>query len=329
MAILKAMTTVFIGMTLVSNAAAWQEPTHERIVVDALKYMGSAQASADEKRAYDLYVAAAGSFDQAASELSKAVSDVDRFEDTRLGSWWSGYSHAPLFGVFDNLINYTSYWHFLNLTRGKDVHGNDHGGYDFRYHTKDESGTISDIDTLAELYLRNDALKKADYDSTEKRYRAGSSSSYNQYKDFQTIPFQPIDHLGTYWFNQFKYSPSLQMIGHSLHAVGDAAQPHHVYVTSGNKHGPWETWVEDNYVNRALNNFSQVNTLLSTYNAQDSFADIILQTGNIAYEYPEVLTDETEATRLRVSKTLIPVATAATVIILTKGINVFFGEGGQ
>jgi len=326
----QSILLVALWAATLSLAQAWTEPTHEDIVVDALRYMNSTFASADERRAYDFYVDAANGFDNAAKILSQAVSDVDRFEDTRLGSWWSGYSHAPLFGLADSLVNYTSYWHFINMTRGRDAHGNDHGGYDVRYHTEDNSGFLSDVDTIAKNYLYYDALKKADFNGTESKYRLGSYSSYQKhYKDFYKMPFQPVDHLGAYWFGQFKAKPTLQMIGHALHAIGDSAQPHHTYVTSGNKHAGWEAWVEDFYVQKNLNNPITVNQILAEFDAQKDFQEILTQTAENSYLYPEVLTDEREVARLEAAKYLIPLATASSVTILTKGVNYFFGEGGQ
>ena len=175
---------------------------------------------------------------------------MDDFKDTRLGGWWVGYEHAPLWGAASGIVNYTSYWHFLNLARDGDSHGNPHGGYDYRYHKVD--GGIADVDWYAMVYLYNRELKREDFDTTEAHYRQGTRSDWQEhYGDFQTAAFQPIDNLATYWFEQFRAAPSLQTIGYALHATGDVAQPHHVWITSANGHSSWEGWVDDHYASEA------------------------------------------------------------------------------
>ena len=42
------------------------------------------------------------------------------------------------------------------MGRQGDSHGNDHGGYDYRYHKVD--GSISDVDWYAMIYLYNRGL---------------------------------------------------------------------------------------------------------------------------------------------------------------------------
>ena len=62
------------------------------------------------RRAYQFYVGAAGSEAKAGEVLGQAAYDVDDFKDTRLGGWWVGYEHAPVWGAAASLVNYTSYW---------------------------------------------------------------------------------------------------------------------------------------------------------------------------------------------------------------------------
>ncbi|HEJ4952421.1 phospholipase [Pseudomonas aeruginosa] len=249
---------------IASQANAWSQPTHKNIVKDALAFMNSSYATEEMRQAYRFYVSAAGSEAQAGEILGQAAFDVDDFKDTRLGGWWVGYEHAPLWGAASGIVNYTSYWHFLNLARDGDSHGNPHGGYDYRYHKVD--GGIADVDWYAMVYLYNRELKREDFDTTEAHYRQGTRSDWQEhYGDFQTAAFQPIDNLATYWFEQFRAAPSLQTIGYALHATGDVAQPHHVWITSANGHSSWEGWVDDHYASEKLNDPAAVANLVGRY----------------------------------------------------------------
>ncbi|MDF5812603.1 hypothetical protein P4118_16890 [Pseudomonas aeruginosa] len=105
---------------IASQANAWSQPTHKNIVKDALAFMNSSYATEEMRQAYRFYVSAAGSEAQAGEILGQAAFDVDDFKDTRLGGWWVGYEHAPLWGAASSIVNYTSYWHFLNLARDGD-----------------------------------------------------------------------------------------------------------------------------------------------------------------------------------------------------------------
>ncbi|KFX70872.1 phospholipase [Pseudomonas taeanensis MS-3] len=310
-----------------SQAGAWSQPTHKNIVKDALAYMNSTYATADMRRAYQFYVQAAGSEARAGEVLGQAAYDVDDFQDTRLGGWWVGYEYAPAWNAGASLVNYTSYWHFINMGRQGDAHGNDHGGYDYRYHKVD--GSASDVDWYAMVYLYNRGLKTEDYNSTEAHYRQGSTSNWKEhYDDFQVAAFQPIDNLAKYWFDQFKAAPSLQTIGFSLHATGDVAQPHHTWITSANGHSSWEGWVDDHYFSEQLNTQAAVVNLVGNYDPRKPLRDLLTQTAQVAYQHPEPLYDSSYATRLRVAKELIPESIALTVNVLTKGANSFYGQGG-
>ncbi|MCO2279033.1 phospholipase, partial [Pseudomonas aeruginosa] len=140
---------------------------------------------------------------------------------------------------------------------------------------------------------------------------------------FQTAAFQPIDNLATYWFEQFRAAPSLQTIGYALHATGDVAQPHHVWITSANGHSSWEGWVDDHYASEKLNDPAAVANLVGRYDPSKSIRDLLTQTGQVAYARPEPLYDTSYETRLRVAKELIPESIALTVTVLTKGANSF------
>ncbi|MCJ8169357.1 hypothetical protein [Atopomonas sediminilitoris] len=325
---MKHLTALAAGLALAvsaTQASAWTQPTHKNIVKDALAFMNSSYATAEMKRAYQFYVGAAGSEAKAGDILGQAAYDVDDFKDTRLGGWWVGYERAPVYGLAASIVSYTSYWHFINMGRQGDAHGNDHGGYDYRYHKVD--GGIADVDWYAMVYLYNRGLKDDDYNTTEANYRQGSRSNWKEhYDDFQKMAFQPIDNLANYWFEQFKRAPSLQTIGYSLHATGDVAQPHHTWITSANGHSSWEGWVEDNYQSNQLNNPAAVAAVVTGYSAAKPLRDTITQTAQVAYQHPEPLYDTSHTTRLRVAKKLIPESIASTVTVLTKGANHFYGQ---
>lgn len=157
------------------------------------------------------------------------------------------------------------------------------------------------------VYLYNRELKREDFDTTEAHYRQGTRSDWQEhYGDFQTAAFQPIDNLATYWFEQFRAAPSLQTIGYALHATGDVAQPHHVWITSANGHSSWEGWVDDHYASEKLNDPAAVANLVGRYDPSKSIRDLLTQTGQVAYARPEPLYDTSYETRLRVAKELIP-----------------------
>ncbi|WP_263143673.1 hypothetical protein [Pseudomonas sp. RIT-PI-AD] len=315
------------GLCLVAgHAAAWSQPTHKNIAKDALAFLNSAYATPEMKRAYQFYVGAAGSEAKAGEILGQAAYDVDDFQDTHLGGWWVGYEYAPMGDAAASLVNYTSYWHFIDMGRQGDVHGNDHGGYDYRYHKVD--GSISDVDRYAMIYLYNRELLKSDFDTTEAHYRQGSRSDWQRdYGDFQTTAFQPIDNLANYWFEQFKAAPSLQTIGYVLHATGDVGQPHHSWVTSANGHTSWEGWVDDRYLAEGFADPAAVANRIAVYDTRQPLRDLITQTAQIAYQNPEPLYDTSDATRRRLARELIPQSVALTAAVLTKAANSFYAQG--
>lgn len=335
---MKKITSTFVigalALTGSMAANAWKQPTHKQEVIDALHYMGSDYATADQRRAYDFYTAAAnGAVDVAADALGQACYDVDDFQDVHLGAWWRGYWAAPVFGMAHSIVGYNAYHHFITMSRGEDAHGNDHGGYNYRHRTPNGSlgkGEFFDIDTLASIYLWNTELKRSDYSSTEANYRQDSYSNYNEhYRDFQDMPWQPSANAGRYWFTQFTSQPTFQMMGFSLHFLTDAGQVHHTMSTSANHHAGWEAWVEDNYFAENMNDIQAIHNAVGRYSSQTSVRGIITQLAQEAYSHPEPLYATDHATRLSVAKIMIPETIAATVAMLTKGVNCLNGECGE
>lgn len=331
----KAFSLVAGTVLLASSvdAMAWSQPTHKMLVMDALAYMGSTRATADEKRAYDFYVdAAQGNASQAADALGQACYDVDNFKDVHLGAWWSGYWSAPVFGLAHSIVGYNAYHHFITMSRGEDAHGNAHGGYNYRNRTPNGSlgkGEFFDIDSLAAIYLWNTELWKNDFNSTEANYRQGSYSNWTeQYRDFQDIPWQPSSNAGQYWFDEFLKQPTFQTVGYALHFLTDAGQPHHTMSTSANHHAGWESWVEDHYTTEGLANLDKVQGLLGAYSPQDSMNSLVTQLAGIAYSHPEPLYATDYETRKATAEVMIPETIAATVAVLTKAVNCLNNECG-
>ncbi|CBL46988.1 Conserved hypothetical protein [gamma proteobacterium HdN1] len=317
-----------------SQTMAWSQPTHKWIVMDALAYMGSDRATPEEKRAYDFYVEAAnGQAEVAADALGQACYDVDNFRDVHIGSWWAGgHWSAPVFGLAHSLVGYNAYHHFINMTRGEDVHGNAHGGYSYQNRTPNGSfgkGDVVDIDKLAAIYLWNQELSKRDFNTTEAHYRQGSYSDWNaHYRDFQNISWQPSANAGEYWLSEFYKQPSFQAIGYALHFLTDSAQPHHAYSTSANNHVGWENWVEDHYKRDQFADFTAVRAAVGKYNPRDSLNGLITQVAGVAYTHPEPLFAKDYETRKAAAQALIPEAIAATVAVLTKAVNCLNDECG-
>jgi len=325
---MKALTSMVIGAACVvasSASFAWKQPTHKLEVIAALNYMGSSLATPEQKRAYNFYVKAAnGDAAKAGDALGQACYDADDFVDVRLGGWRRGYEHAPLWGMAASIVNYTSYYHFTTMSRGKDAHGNANGGYNYRHRTPNGSlgkGETFDIDYWAAIYLWNTQLKRADYDNTEAKYRQGSYSNYGMYKDFQNIPWQPSANASRYWFKEFLSRPTFQMMGYSLHFLTDGGQVHHTMSTSANHHASWEAYVEDNYAAQNFANIDAIHARVSKYNPRQGVREILSQLAGEAYTRPEPLYATDSQTRSGVARDMIPETIAAAVAVLTKGVN--------
>jgi hypothetical protein len=322
---LSIFITLALFLGFASSAGAWCGDHHKQITSEALAYMGSSYATAEQKRAYNLYVRAAGGLSRAQNLLGQAAKDVDYFMDTRMGGWWCGYHYTAgdlSVGLIGN--NYTSLWHFITMTRGKDAHGNDRGGYDVRYRTDDPS--FIDNDAITKYWLYNQELKKADYKSTEAHYRQGSYSSRSQYKDYQKTPWQPVDNLGLYWFKQFAKYPSFQTLGHATHAATDSCVAQHTWNTLGNRHSDYEEWVEDHHDSENLGDFGAAYNALKNFDAKDDYRSLLTQCARDAYINSEPLFEGSHATQLNAASIMVPQSIAVVVTVLTKAINILYGE---
>lgn len=333
-----------MGTTI--TAQAFTQPTHKQIAIDAVKYMERHPDTTNFNKLKSAATAAGFTVDQMANAIGQGSYDVDDFQDTFMcGAITGDCVRAPVFGLGAFVATYTAWWHFQNHTHGSDQHGNDLGGYDQRYMPK------SDItDGALRTWLINDHLddgpggmtgtcvwvfgwrcaEDSEYNSygiTEKNYRLDTNSSPSMYEDFQTSPFQPIDNLGQYWYNQFLASPSFQTLGFSLHTT-DLLQPHHVWVTSGRSHGGWESWVQDHYESGNFAADHKVTAAMGAYTPipsnQKDIRPLLTQGGAIAYSQGGAVLNTTDHNeRMRVANIVIPHAVAMVVHVLNHAADQF------
>ncbi|MDX1802441.1 MAG: phospholipase [Alcanivorax sp.] len=327
---------VFSGLLVASvlsvPAHAFQQITHKRIAMDAVQYMKEHPDSTEFARLKAWVNAAGYTVDQFAEVLGQGAYDVDDFQDTFLCGAVSGDCvYAPVFDAGASLVNYTSYWHFQNHTRGPDVHGNDLGGYDYALLT-----VWGDIDNMAASWLYGDYMDDGNggmtgwwssddseyntYGITEANYRQGSTSTKSMYDDFEDMPFQPIDNLGEYWYKQFLANPTAQTLGYVMHTT-DLLQPHHVWTTSALNHSGWESWVADYYDSENLNETALVTQALGDYTplaaGSNDIRPLLTQGGDIAYANGGIVLSSTDqADRVQVGRIVIPHAIAMVVLLL-------------
>ncbi|HQV80869.1 MAG TPA: hypothetical protein PLW69_07850, partial [Agitococcus sp.] len=226
---MKNISKLICGLTLaagvVTQAQAFSQETHKRIAIDAVNYMKANPSTTNYAKLLAGATKAGMTIDQMAATLGQGAYDVDDFMDTYIcGATTGNCQVAPVWGLGAGIVKYTSYWHFQNHTQGSDVHGNDLGGYNYQKLT-----VWGAIDNMAATWLYGDYLddgkggltgwwwsdgtKYNSYNITEKNYRLGGYSTNKMYQDFENAPFQPIDNLGQYWFQQFLANPTVQTLG--------------------------------------------------------------------------------------------------------------------
>ena len=330
---LLTLAAASLSVAVSTGADAFWSNTHSRIVLDAIAYMKANPTTTNYAQLVAGATKAGYTIDQFATELSVAAADVDNFNDTYIcGAITGDCEVAPVWGLASGIVNYTSYWHFQNHTQGADVHGNQYGGYNYAKLT-----VYGDVDEMAASWLYGDYLddgkggnsgvfgdstKYDSYHITEAHYRLGGTSSAGQYSAWQKAPFQPIDNLAQYWFQQFLLQPTGQSLGFVLHST-DLLQPHHVWTTSALNHYSWESWVDTNYNTLDLDDPKLVAADLANFTPLSSTATdiraLITHGGDIAYSQGgAVLSATDDATRTRVGKIVIPNAIAMVVTILNR-----------
>ncbi|AZZ95175.1 phospholipase [Hahella sp. KA22] len=330
---------VILASLGVQPALAFKQETHKRFVIDAVEFMRTHPDITNYAKLEAVAAAAGISVTQMADMIGQGAYDVDDFEDTFLcGAVTGDCVLAPVWGLGSSIVNYTSYWHFQNHTRGADAHGNDIGGYDYS-----KLSVKGDVDNMAASWLKGDHLDDGaggqtgwfgaedseykSYQVTEANYRQGSYSTYSMYKDFENIPFQPIDNLGQYWYSAFWAQPTIQTLGFTLHTT-DLLQPHHTWTTSALNHSGWEAWVRDYYDSENLNDDALVEQALAdfpTLSANSAeIRPLLTKGGEISYSMGGVVLSSTDhSDRLAVAKIVVPHAIAMTVHILNHAMNRF------
>jgi len=318
---------------LATEASAFSQETHKRIAMDAVNYMKNNPGTTNYTKLAAGIARAGLTVDQFAAAMGQGAYDVDDFSDTFIcGASTGSCQQAPVWGAGSGIVKYTSYWHFMNATRGSDVHGNDYGGYNYNLLT-----VWGDIDNMAASWLYGDYLddgaggnsawfsdstKYNTYGITEKNYRLGGYSTNSMYADFEKMPFQPIDNLGQYWFQKFLTTPTVQNLGFVMHTT-DLLQPHHVWTTSALNHSGWETWVNDNYYTLGLNTPAKVTTALNDFTPLSATATDIrpVLTQGALYAYNNggiVLSSTADSDRTVVANKVIPHAIAMVVHVLNR-----------
>ena len=330
---LKFVLAAVFGAGLSLQAQAFSQETHRRIAMDAVRYMQLNPGSTNYAKLLAGVTRAGFTLEQFASTLGQGAYDVDDFADTYIcGAITGDCVLAPLWGLTSGIVNYTSYWHFQNHTAGPDVHGNPWGGYNYA-----KLAMKGDVDTMAATWLVGDHLddgkggmkgwfsdgsKYNSYGITEANYRQGGHSTPSQYADFETMPFQPVDNLGQYWWSQFLARPTAQSLGFVMHTT-DLLQPHHTWGTSGNNHSGWETWVKDYYDSEALADFGLVTQALKDFTplaaAATDIRPLLRQGGTYSYTVGgKVLTSTDHAERRDVGRKVVPHAIAMVVHLLNR-----------
>jgi hypothetical protein len=327
------LATAALALAAAVPAHAFLQETHRQIVLDAVQFMKNNPDKTNYTKLLAGVTRAGYTIDQFATALGQGAYDVDDFADTYIcGAVTGDCQLAPVWGLGKGIVNYTSYHHFQNHTAGADVHGNPFGGYNYAKLT-----VAGDIDDLAAAWLVGDYMddgaggmagwfgdgsKYNTYGLTETHYRLGGTSSPSQFADFETMPFQPVDNLGQYWFQQFLAAPTAQSLGFVLHTT-DLLQPHHTWTTTAKNHSGWETWVKDYYYSANLNDVSLVKAALADFTPVGATAvdirPLLTQGGTFSYKNGGIVLSSTDQNdRTRVGKLVIPHAIAMAVHVLNR-----------
>ncbi|WP_278405237.1 phospholipase [Pseudoalteromonas ruthenica] len=331
------IAALLIASAATSQAHAFSQETHKRIVIDAVAYMQQNPNTTAYAELEQYAQQNNMSVDILADLLGQSAYDVDDFEDTFFcGAITGSCVQAPLWGAAKSIVKYTSYWHFQNHSQGADVHGNDFGGYNYQKLT-----VWGDVDNLAATWLKGDYLddgqggetgwfnadssKYNSYGVTERNYRIDSHSQYSMYDDFEDMPFQPLDNLGQYWYQSYLQSGNPQVLGFVFHTT-DLLQPHHTWTTSALNHSSWEGWVKDYYDQEQLNDMSLVRDAMDSFSALDPQQQDIrpLLTQGGAFSYAQggiVLNSEDHYDRVNTGRLVIPHAIAMVVHLLNHAME--------
>jgi len=328
-----ALALALLAGAVSHDVHAFAQETHRRIAMDAVRYMQQHPGSTNYAKLLAGVSRAGYTLEQFSAQIGQGAYDVDDFADTYIcGAITGDCEMAPVWGAASGIVKYTSYWHFQNHTAGPDVHGNPWGGYNYA-----KLGVKGDVDELAKTWLIGDHLddgpggmkgwfgdgsKYNTYGLTERNYRLNGYSTPSMYSAFETMPFQPIDNLGQYWWTQFLARPTAQSLGFVMHTT-DLLQPHHTWTTSALNHTGWESWVKDYYDSESLNDFSLVEAAMQDFTPLDPQAidirPLLRQGGTLSYSRGGlVLSSTAHQDRRTVGKIVIPHAIAMMVHLLNR-----------
>lgn len=148
-------------------------------------------------------------------------------------------------------LDYVGMWHHINMNPSAPADFDDRPGWAPLYSGPDGIAGLTEVGLLALSATTGQSIY---YDKSlgPKRYQvsdgqdghrntARRSKSQWQYLPFAYTTMEPVDNLAWYGWNRFKREArdahSLQW---PLHAIGDAAAPHHVIASTGWGHRPFE-----------------------------------------------------------------------------------------
>lgn len=327
-----------------SSLYAWTFDTHKLSVIKAFEYMKSDKATFEQEWMAD-YLESIGGPD-IAIKIGDKNGDTDKFEDTKLGSWWMGYWTS----MFGN--NFTAFNHFITMFREGD-YGNAYSGYSYKYSLEDG------------FWGRNGLLKTAFYNKKVKNkgnagnkisspengkgiidaYRfksqeSGKQSFYSNtpdsnYKKYQNMIFEPSSNAAAYWYKKTlsEQTPEtvdarhIEYLGHVMHMINDSSVTHHVWNTLDHNHTTYETWVTDNLdqmydqdrVSEIITEFKESYNITVLSDLRNlTIQEILVSLGQTALNDPSPLYSKEESVWLKSGKEGFSASVAANIILIEK-----------
>lgn len=186
-------------------------------------------------------------------------------------------------------------WHFIQMKPGQSNEFDDHQGY-----FVDEAGpTVGEFDAF-QLFLQvlgdlGGVTVDYDHSAGPKKYQILSNDGHENTSPWRDegdweettyghMVFEPIDNLAYYGWDSWKAPPHhTPFIGYVLHALGDAAAPHHVIGSTGWGHRPFEDaaeaiWPRLRFLTGPNNQEGSLSELLS-FTPQPDQIEFFLQKG--------------------------------------------------
>lgn len=307
------------------EALSWSGTTHERIAADAYRYLGSSQASADMKRAYQLYASSAGTAAKAESLLATAASAFDDRADVEYCGWWVFGCHASSDWFLDLVDSaYTKLTHAINVAHVGGDFGNDYPGYDYRKIFLE--GATSE-DALLKDWLYNQGVSEWTVNTTFANYTFdGDSYDPGDCQDYQSCEHPPIDNAIRYWFDAAMAYPTFTRIGYMCHGA-DAGVPQHARGTWGRNHVDLEGYCEEIYDSHRLADFARVQQYVAAYTTGMRADEVITTLANFSYfTHSATMTTSDTAYWQMACRDTIAHAIAACAVLFTKASNCLHGE---